>query len=105
MTRVPRAISPVYVPSVINLFIFGHWVVIYLLYDATTAEENHQKTNLIYPQARSSAVRHFVYFDNRYGNHSADGIFDIAALTVHFGAKSSFSRLFTNVTLHNNGGY
>ena len=64
----------------------------YLLYNATTAKENHQKTNLIYSQARSSAVRHFVYFDNRYGNHSADGIFDIAALTVHFVVKSSFSR-------------
>ena len=64
-----------------------------LNYNATTAEENHQKTNLIYSQARSSAVRHLVYFDNRYDNHSADGIFDIAALTVRFIEKLSFSRL------------
>ena len=35
----------------------------------------------------------FVYFDNRYSNHSADGIFDIAALTVHFVVKLSFSHL------------
>ena len=44
MVLPPRAISPVYVPSVINQFIFGQWVVRYLLYNATTAEENHKKT-------------------------------------------------------------
>ena len=91
MARVPRAISPVYVPCLINQFIFGQWVV------ATTAEENHQITNLNDSQARSSAGHHLVYFDNRYGNHSEDGIFDIATLTMHFFVKSS---LFVNVTLH-----
>ena len=77
----------------------------YLLYNATSEEENHQNTNLIYSQAKCSTDHHFVYFDNRYGNHSADGTFDIATLTVHFVVKSSFSCLFVNVMLHNNGGY
>ena len=64
-----------------------------LLYNATTAEENYQKNNLICSQARCSAVRNFVNFDNRHGNHSADGIFNFAALAMHFVVKSSFSRL------------
>ena len=43
MARVFRAISSVYVPSVINRFIFGQGVV-NLIYNATTAVENQQKT-------------------------------------------------------------
>ena len=35
MARVPRAISSVYVPSVINRFIFGQWVVIYFIMQHT----------------------------------------------------------------------
>ena len=91
MARVSRAISSVYVPSVINRFIFGQGVVIYFIMQLLV--KKFPKTNLIYSQARCSADRHFVYFDNRYGNHSADGIFDIAAMTVHFVVKSPFSRL------------
>ena len=90
--RVPSPFPLVTNPCMINQFIFGQWVVIYII-NATSVEENHQKTNLIYSQMRSSAVHHLVYFHNRYGNPSTDGIFDIAALTVHFVVKSSFSCL------------
>ena len=87
MARVPRAISSVYVPSVINRFLFGQWVVIYFIMQLLLKKITKEH-NLIYSQARSFAVRYFVYFYNRYGNHSADEIFDSSALTVPFVVNS-----------------
>ena len=78
----------------INRFIFGQFGMVIYFIMQLQLKKITKNTNLIYSQARSSAVCHFVYFDNRYGNHSADVIFDIAALTLHFVVKSSFSRLF-----------
>ena len=75
----------------------------YLLYNATIVEENHRTKKKIYSEAWRFAFSHLVYIS--YSNHSSDEIFDIAALTVHFVVKSSFSRLSADVTFHNNGEY
>ena len=47
MARVSRAISPVYVPSVINRFIFGQGVVIYFIMQLLLKKSSEKQPHLL----------------------------------------------------------
>ena len=98
MARGFRAISSVYFPSVINQFMFGQLVVMYFIMQLLLQKSS--KTNLIFFQARKSEFRNLVYFVNSYRNHSADGIFIIAATSTLQNILTSTRNASANM-LHN----
>ena len=61
----------------------------YLLYNATTAEENHRKPTSFTLKRGAPLSAILLILTTDMVTYNADGIFDFATLTVHFDVKSS----------------
>ena len=105
MARVSRAISSVYVPSVINRFIFGQGVVIYFIMQLLLKKSSKTPTSFTHKRGDPHFVILFILSTDT-GIAPLTESSNIAATTLYFVVKSSFLVcLFVNVTLHNNGEY
>ena len=105
MARVSRAISSVYVPSVINRFIFGQGVVIYFIMQLLLKKTSKTPTSFTPKQEDPLSAILFILSVGT-GITPLTESSNIAATTMNFVAKSSvLVCLLVNVTLHNNGGY
>ena len=105
MARVSRAISSVYVTSVINRFIFGQGVVIYFIMQLLL-KNSSKKTTSFTPKRGDPHSAILCILSTGTGITPLKDSSNIAATTMHFVVKSSFLVcLFVNVTLHNNGEY
>ena len=106
MARVSRAISSVYVPSVINRFIFGQGVVIYFIMYATIVEEIQQNSTSFTPKRGDPLSAILFILSTDTGITPLTESSNNGATTMHFVVKTSFLVcLFVNVTLHSNGEY
>ena len=108
MARVSQAIPSVYVPSVINRFIFGQGVVIYFIMQLLLKKYliPQQKNTSFTPKRGDphSAILFILSTDTGIAPLTESS--NIAATTMHFVVKSSFLVcLFVNVMLYNNDEY
>ena len=104
MARVSRAISSVYVPSVINRFIFGQGVVIYFI--MLVLKKSSKKPISVTPKRGDPHSATLFILSTDTGIAPLTESSNIAARTMHFVVKSYFLVcLFVNVTLHNNDEY
>ena len=105
MVRVTQAISSVYVPSVINRFIFGQGVVIYFIMQLLLKKSSKNPTSFT-PKGGDPLSAILFILPTATGITLLRESPNIAARTMHFVVKSCFLVcLFVKVTLHNNGGY
>ena len=105
MARVSRAISSVYVLSVLNGFIFGQGVVIYFIMQLFLKKSSETPTSFTHKRGDPHSAILFI-FPTDTGMALLTESSNIAATTMFFVVKSSFLvRLYINITLHNNGKY
>ena len=105
MARVSRAISSVYVPSVINRFIIGQGVVIYFIMQLVLKKFSKKPTSVTPKRGDPhSAILFILSTDTGIAPLTESS--NIAARTMHFVVKSYLLVcLFDNVTLPNNDEY
>ena len=92
MARVSRAISSVYVPSVINRFNFGQGVVIYFIMQLLLKKSSKKATSFTPKRGDPHSAILFILSTDTGITPLTDSS-NIAATTMHFVVKSFFSRL------------
>ena len=90
MARVSRAISSVYVPSVINCFIFSQWVVIYFIMQLLLKKIS-KKTTSFTPKRGDPPSAILFILTTATGITPLTESLTIATITVHFVVKFIFS--------------